>query len=49
METLIDSLITHWMLDPQAFDLVRTGEQSLDAYLRVYARPSERPQLRAGE
>lgn len=33
VEALIDGLITHWMLDPQAFDLVRTGEHALDAYL----------------
>lgn len=34
VESLVDGLITHWMLDPQAFDLVRTGERALDAYLR---------------
>lgn len=39
VEALIDGLITHWMLDPQAFDLVRTGEQSLDAYLRGVRTP----------
>ncbi len=33
VEALIDGLITHWMLDPQAFDLVRTGAHALDAYL----------------
>lgn len=30
---LIDGVIQNWMLDPQAFDLVRTGRQVLDAYL----------------
>ena len=39
VEALIDGLITHWMLNPQAFDLVRTGEQSLDAYLRGVRTP----------
>ena len=30
---LIDGVIQNWMLDPQAFDLVKTGRQVLDAYL----------------
>ena len=34
MESLVDGLITNWMLDPQAFDLLRAGEQAIDAYLR---------------
>lgn len=34
MQSLIDGLISNWMIDPQAFDLVRTGEQAIDAYLR---------------
>jgi len=33
MHALIDGLIQNWMLDPTAFDLVRTGRQALDAYL----------------
>lgn len=37
MESLVDGLITNWMLDPQAFDLVRAGEQAIDAYLRGLA------------
>lgn len=34
MESLIDGLITNWMLEPLSFDLVRVGEQAIDAYLR---------------
>lgn len=37
MESLVDGLITNWMIDPQAFDLVRVGEQAIDAYLRGLA------------
>ena len=34
MESLIDGLITNWMLEPLSFDLVRVGERAIDAYLR---------------
>lgn len=34
MESLVDGLITNWMLEPLSFDLVRVGEQAIDAYLR---------------
>jgi TetR/AcrR family acrAB operon transcriptional repressor len=34
IESLIDGLITNWLLEPLAFDLVRVGEQAIDAYLR---------------
>jgi TetR/AcrR family acrAB operon transcriptional repressor len=34
MQSLVDGLISNWMMDPQAFDLVRVGEQTIDAYLR---------------
>lgn len=34
MQSLIDGLISNWMLDPTAFDLARVGEQAIDAYLR---------------
>lgn len=37
MESLIDGLITNWMLEPLSFDLVRVGEQAIDAYLRGLA------------
>jgi TetR/AcrR family acrAB operon transcriptional repressor len=30
---LVDGLIQNWMLDSEAFDLVKTGRQVLDAYL----------------
>ncbi|TXC65181.1 TetR family transcriptional regulator [Piscinibacter aquaticus] len=34
MESLVDGLITNWLLEPVSFDLVRVGEQAIDAYLR---------------
>ena len=34
MQSLIDGLISNWMIDPEAFDLVRVGERAIDAYLR---------------
>lgn len=33
LHALIDGLIQNWMLDPAAFDLVKVGRQTLDAYL----------------
>jgi len=33
LHALIDGLIQNWMLDPQAFDLVKVGRQVLDTYL----------------
>jgi TetR/AcrR family acrAB operon transcriptional repressor len=39
VEALVDGLISNWMIDPQAFDLVRVGEQTLDAYLRGLRTP----------
>jgi len=33
LHVLIDGLIQNWMLDPEAFDLVRAGRQVLDTYL----------------
>lgn len=33
LHALVDGLIQNWMLDPQAFDLVRVGRQVLRAYL----------------
>src|SRR6478736_4462959 len=32
LHALLDGLIQNWLLDPAAFDLVRTGEQSVDCY-----------------
>ena len=33
-QAMLNGLINHWMLDPEAFDLVRCGEQSLDLFMR---------------
>ncbi|MFC5497416.1 TetR family transcriptional regulator [Caenimonas terrae] len=33
LHALVDGLIQNWLLDPAAFDLVRTGEQAMDSYL----------------
>jgi len=33
LHVLLDGLIQNWLLDPEAFDLVRQGEQVLDTYL----------------
>jgi TetR/AcrR family transcriptional regulator, acrAB operon repressor len=33
LHALIDGLIRNWMLDPEAFDLVKVGKQVLDSYL----------------
>ncbi|CAN5863166.1 TetR family transcriptional regulator [soil metagenome] len=39
LHALIDGLLQNWMLDPSAFDLVRTGRQLLDAYLAGLTTP----------
>jgi TetR/AcrR family acrAB operon transcriptional repressor len=39
LHALIDGLIQNWMLDPQAFDLVKVGRQVLDTYLAGLAVP----------
>lgn len=33
LHSLIDGLIQNWLLDPEAFDLLRVGRQAIDAYL----------------
>jgi TetR/AcrR family transcriptional regulator, acrAB operon repressor len=33
LHALIDGLIQNWMLDPEAFDLVKVGQDVLDTYL----------------
>ncbi|MBC7468470.1 MAG: TetR family transcriptional regulator [Ramlibacter sp.] len=33
LHALVDGLIQNWLLDPGAFDLVRTGGQAIDSYL----------------
>ncbi|WP_298826257.1 TetR family transcriptional regulator [uncultured Piscinibacter sp.] len=40
MQSLIDGLISNWMIAPEAFDLVRVGEQAIDAYLRGVHAPA---------
>jgi TetR/AcrR family transcriptional regulator, acrAB operon repressor len=39
LHALIDGLIQNWMLDPEAFDLVKVGQQVLDTYLAGLAVP----------
>jgi TetR/AcrR family acrAB operon transcriptional repressor len=34
LHVMVDGLIQNWLLDPKAFDLVRSGRQTMDAYLR---------------
>lgn len=34
VHVLMDGLIQNWLLDPQAFDLVACGQQTLDTHLR---------------
>lgn len=45
---LIDGVIQNWMLDPQAFDLVKTGRQVLDAYLAGLSLAAAPSRSRAG-
>ena len=40
LHALIDGLIQNWMLDPEAFDLVKVGRQVLDTYLAGLAVPA---------
>ena len=40
MHALTDGLIQNWMLDPQAFDLLKVGKQLLDAYIATLAAPT---------
>lgn len=40
LHSLLDGLIQNWMLEPAAFDLVRTGERAIDAYLAGLAVPA---------
>jgi len=39
LHALIDGLIQNWMLDPDAFDLVKVGTQVLDAYIDSLVAP----------
>lgn len=40
LHALTSGLIENWLLDPSAFDLVKVGEQALDAYLAGLALPT---------
>ncbi len=33
LHVMVDGLIQNWLLDPEAFDLVKSGRQTMDAYL----------------
>jgi TetR/AcrR family acrAB operon transcriptional repressor len=33
LHVMVDGLIQNWLLDPDAFDLVKNGRQTMDAYL----------------
>jgi TetR/AcrR family acrAB operon transcriptional repressor len=46
LHALIDGLIQNWMLDPEAFDLVRVGTQMIDTYLAGLAIRAKRPARR---
>jgi TetR/AcrR family acrAB operon transcriptional repressor len=39
MHSLLEGLFQNWMLDPGAFDLVKTGTQVIDCYLAGLAKP----------
>jgi TetR/AcrR family transcriptional regulator, acrAB operon repressor len=41
LHALIDGLIQNWMLDPEAFDLVKVGTQVLDTYLAGLHVPAQ--------
>ena len=43
LHAMVDGLFQNWMLDPQAFDLVRVGGQVFDAYLAGLAVSPGRP------
>jgi TetR/AcrR family acrAB operon transcriptional repressor len=40
LHSLLDGLLHNWMLDPEAFDLMRVGGQCIDAYLRGLQHPA---------
>lgn len=40
LHSLVDGLIQNWMLDPQAFDLVKAGQQVIDAYFKGLQAPA---------
>lgn len=45
LHALIDGLIQNWLLDPQAFDLLQTGQFTMDIYFRGLGFSIEQPSL----
>jgi TetR/AcrR family acrAB operon transcriptional repressor len=43
LHSLLEGLFQNWMLDPSAFDLVKTGTQVIDTYLAGLALPAKAP------
>ena len=41
LHSLLEGLFQNWMLDPQAFDLVRVGTQVIDTYLAGLVLPNK--------
>ncbi|SEQ73466.1 TetR family transcriptional regulator [Giesbergeria anulus] len=39
LQALIEGLVQRWLLDPQAFDLEQTGQQTMDVYLAGLGLP----------
>lgn len=42
LHSLVDGLIQNWILDPAAFDLLKTGRKAIDAYLAGLGRETGR-------
>lgn len=42
LHALVDGLIQTWMLDPEAFDLVRVGRQAVRSYIDGMRRPLQK-------
>lgn len=40
LQALVEGLVHHWLLDPQSFDLEKTGQQTMDVYLAGLTLPS---------
>lgn len=50
LHVMVDGLIQNWLLDPSAFDLVKSGRQTMDAYLGgLGLRPSVPPPRQSRE
>ena len=43
LHAMVDGLIYNWLLDPTAFDLVKTGRYALDAYLAGLGLEARQP------